>query len=91
VDVLPGIAVRVTPGHVPYHQSVLVRSEGETLFYVADLMPTRHHLPLPWIMGYDLEPLRTLESKRKLVREALDEGWWLFLRARPGSCHGPAG
>ena len=91
VDVLPGISVRVTPGHVPYHQSVLVRSEGETLFYLADVMPTRHHLPLPWIMGYDLEPLRTLESKRKLVREAMDEGWWLFFEHDPDVVMGRLG
>ncbi len=91
VDVLSGIAVRVTPGHVPYHQSVLLRSGGETLFYLADVMPTRHHLPLPWIMGYDLEPLRTLESKRKLVREAMDEGWWLFFEHDPDVVMGRLG
>jgi glyoxylase-like metal-dependent hydrolase (beta-lactamase superfamily II) len=82
-EVLPGISVRLTPGHVPFHQGVVVRSGGETLFYLADLIPTRHHLPLPWIMGYDVEPLRTLESKRRLVREALDEGWWLFFEHDP--------
>ena len=75
---LPGVSVRLTPGHVPFHQSVLVQSGGATLFYLADVMPTRHHLPLPWIMGYDVEPLRTLESKRRLVQEALEQGWWLF-------------
>jgi glyoxylase-like metal-dependent hydrolase (beta-lactamase superfamily II) len=91
VDVLPGISVRVTPGHVPYHQSVLVRSAGETLFYLADVMPTRHHLPLPWIMGYDLEPLRTLESKRKLVREALEEEWWLYFEHDPDVVMGRVG
>jgi len=77
VEVLPGIGVRLTPGHVPFHQSVVVRSGGETLCFLADVMPTRHHLPLPWIMGYDVEPLRTLESKRRLVADALDQGWWL--------------
>ncbi len=40
---------------------------GETLRSSADLIPTTAHLPLPWIMGYDLEPLRTLESKRTLA------------------------
>ena len=77
-EVLSGISVRLTPGHVPFHQSVLVRSGGETLCFLADVMPTRHHLPLPWIMGYDVEPLRTLESKRRLVKEALDRDWLLF-------------
>ena len=77
VEVLPGIGVRLTPGHVPFHQSVVVRSGGETLCFLADVMPTRHHLPLPWIMGYDVEPLRTLELMRWLVAVALDQGWWL--------------
>jgi hypothetical protein len=37
--------------------------------------PTAHHLPLPWIMGYDVEPLVTLESKRRILTRARDEGW----------------
>jgi glyoxylase-like metal-dependent hydrolase (beta-lactamase superfamily II) len=83
VDILPGIQARVTPGHVPHHQSIVVRSAGETLIFLADVMPTSHHLPLPWIMGYDVEPLRTLESKRKLLRQAEDEGWWFFFEHDP--------
>ncbi|MBW8772514.1 MAG: MBL fold metallo-hydrolase, partial [Gemmatimonadetes bacterium] len=47
--------------------------------FLADLMPTVHHLPLPWIMGYDVEPLRTLESKRSLLQKAAGEGWWIVL------------
>ena len=74
-EVLPGISARVTPGHVPWHQAVLVQDGGEKAAFVADLIPTASHLRLPWIMGYDLEPLRTLESKRQLLREAADEGW----------------
>ena len=77
-ELFPGISVRVIPGHVPYLQGVTLKSGGDALFYLADLMPTRHHLPLPWIMGYDVEPLRTLESKRLVVREALADGWRLF-------------
>jgi glyoxylase-like metal-dependent hydrolase (beta-lactamase superfamily II) len=75
--VIPGISVRVTPGHVPYHQSVLVSDGGETACFLGDLVPTAAHLPLPWIMGYDLEPLRTLESKRVLLTEAAERGWRL--------------
>ena len=75
VDVLPGISVRLTPGHVPFHQSVLVEDQDEAAVFLGDVMPTAAHLPLPWIMGYDLEPLRTLESKRALVNEAADRNW----------------
>jgi len=75
VDVVPGISVRVTPGHVPWHQVVLVKDRGETSAFVGDLLATASHLPLPYIMGYDLEPLRTLESKRSFLRDALTGSW----------------
>ena len=83
-EVLPGISVRLTPGHVPWHQAVLVRDRGETAAFIADLIPTAAHLPLPWIMGYDLEPLRTLESKRVLLRDAAEGGWRVVLEHDPG-------
>lgn len=73
--IVPGIKVLVTPGHTPWHMSVLVESRGETLLYPADTIPTAHHIPLPWIMGYDVEPLRTLESKRALYTRGVAEGW----------------
>ncbi|NIM51121.1 MAG: MBL fold metallo-hydrolase [Gemmatimonadales bacterium] len=83
VEVLPGIHVLPTPGHVPYHQSVLVTSGGEAACFLADLVPTAAHLPLPWIMGYDLEPLVTLESKRELLARAEGEGWVLVFEHDP--------
>ena len=84
VEIVPGIATLPTPGHCPFHQSVLVRSGGETACFMADVVPTMAHLPLPWIMGYDVEPLVTLESKRALLRRAVDERWLLV------STHDPA-
>ena len=75
VELLPGISLRHTPGHTPHHQGVLIESAGERMFYLADLAPTTAHVPLPWIMGYDVEPLVTLESKRRLWAEAAAERW----------------
>ena len=77
VEIVPGVSVYRTPGHCPHHQSVLVTSEGQTACFLADVVPTMAHLPLPWIMGYDVEPLVTLESKRALLRRAVDERWLL--------------
>jgi len=74
-EILPGLSARLTPGHVPWHQSLVIRSGGETAVFLGDVIPTHHHLPLVYIMGYDLEPLRTLESKRALLAEALAGGW----------------
>jgi glyoxylase-like metal-dependent hydrolase (beta-lactamase superfamily II) len=76
-ELRPGVSVRMTPGHTPHHQSVVLQSGGETLCFLGDVVPTAHHLPLPWIMGYDVEPLVTLESKRALLGEALAEEWLL--------------
>jgi glyoxylase-like metal-dependent hydrolase (beta-lactamase superfamily II) len=73
--ILPGLSLRRTPGHTPHHQGILLESGSERLFYLADLAPTTSHVPLPWIMGYDVEPLVTLESKRTLWAEAASEGW----------------
>jgi glyoxylase-like metal-dependent hydrolase (beta-lactamase superfamily II) len=75
VELLSGISLRRTPGHTPHHQGIMVESGGERLFYLADLAPTTSHVPLPWIMGYDVEPLVTLETKRAVWAEAASERW----------------
>jgi len=77
-DIVKGIRVVPTPGHTPFHQSVLIESGGERAFYLGDLVPTHAHLPLPWIMGYDVEPLVTLETKRRVLKQALEEQWLLI-------------
>ncbi len=91
VEILPGISVLRTPGHTPHHQSVLIRSAGESAIFLADVMPTSAHLPLPWIMGYDVEPLVTLESKRTLVQRAMDENWLLVFEHDPTVAWGRVG
>ncbi|HET7200800.1 MAG TPA: MBL fold metallo-hydrolase, partial [Burkholderiales bacterium] len=88
---LPGIRCLPTPGHVPFHQSVLVESGGERVCFLADLVPTSAHLPLPWIMGYDLEPLVTLESRRRLYARAEAEGWLLCFEHDPAVVAGRLG
>jgi glyoxylase-like metal-dependent hydrolase (beta-lactamase superfamily II) len=84
-EIVPGVGVVPTPGHTPHHQSVLVRSEGQTACFLADLVPTAAHLPLPWIMGYDLEPLVTLETKRALLERARREDWLLVFEHDPAT------
>ena len=82
-EVTEGLRVLPTPGHTPQHQSVLVQSDGETACFLADVCPTSAHLPLPWIMGYDVEPLVTLESKRSLWERARAESWLLVFEHDP--------
>jgi glyoxylase-like metal-dependent hydrolase (beta-lactamase superfamily II) len=71
----PHVEVRVAPGHTPHMQVLLVRTGEGTVLFLADLVPTASHLSYPWIMAYDLEPLRTLESKRGLLSQAAVGGW----------------
>jgi glyoxylase-like metal-dependent hydrolase (beta-lactamase superfamily II) len=78
VELWPGIRLLPTPGHTPGHQSILLESDGARGLYVADLMPTAAHAPLPWIMGYDVEPLVTLETKRRILKRAMEEEWLLI-------------
>ena len=74
-DIVKGIRAIPTPGHTPHHQGLLIESDGEKAFFIADLAPTVSHLPLAWIMGYDVEPLVTLETKRRILARALEEDW----------------
>ncbi len=76
-ELLPGLRLIPTPGHTPHHQSVLLTDGDAALCFLGDVVPTQWHLPLPWIMGYDVEPLVTLESKRWLLARALEERWTL--------------
>ena len=74
-EIVPGIRALPTPGHTPGHHGLLIESAGERAFYIADLVPTTAHLPLPWIMGYDVEPMVTLETKRRILARAVAEDW----------------
>lgn len=73
----PRIRVEPAPGHTPHLQVVIVEGGERTVCFLADLVPTATHVPYPWIMGYDLEPLETLASKKRLLPRAAREGWIL--------------
>ena len=75
---VPGVHLVHTPGHTPGHQSIKLQSPEGSFFYLADLCPTSAHISLPWIMGYDLYPMTTLEVRRKIYREATRNNWLLF-------------
>ena len=73
--VAPGVELVRVPGHTEHMQCVKVTGGGKVGFFFADLVPTTAHLPLPWIMGYDLYPMTTLENKKRWIPEAIREGW----------------
>jgi len=82
-ELLPGVTAVVTPGHTRCHQSVKIESEGRIAFFLGDLIPTVSHLPLPYIMGYDLYPIQTLETKRWVLDRAFEENWLLIFEHDP--------
>jgi glyoxylase-like metal-dependent hydrolase (beta-lactamase superfamily II) len=75
VEIVPGVSVVGIPGHNADIQAVKIAGGGRVLLFVADMLPTRHHLPLPWMPGYDLYPLKTLETKRKRIAEMVQNKW----------------
>ena len=78
-EIAPGVRVVPTPGHTAGHQSVLVGAgDGPKALFLGDVVPTAVHTRLPWVMGYDLEPARTVETKRALFTRALAENWLLL-------------
>lgn len=82
-ELWPGVRVVPLEGHTTAMQAVKVEDERETLFFCADLVPTRTHLRLPYVMAYDNRPLTTLDEKRALLTEASAEGWILVLEHDP--------
>ena len=76
--VVEGLTLETVRGHSETMQTVRLNRGGQTLYSFADLIPTRHHLPFAWIMGYDLYPVETLEAKKRLLPQALAENWLCF-------------
>jgi glyoxylase-like metal-dependent hydrolase (beta-lactamase superfamily II) len=74
-EVLPGLTLETVPGHSRTMQCVRLERGGRTLYGFADLVPTRAHVSLAWVMGYDLYPVETVEAKRRLLPRAAREGW----------------
>jgi len=82
-EISEGVRVLVTPGHTEHHQCVLVESDQQKALFLGDLIPMVSHLPYPYIMGYDLYPMRTLETKKRVLGQAYDEHWLLIFQHDP--------
>lgn len=74
-EIAPGVSVVRVQGHTRDMQCVKLSGGGKTALFLADLVPTRAHLPPAWIMAYDLEPMATLEAKKKWIPEIVRNGW----------------
>jgi glyoxylase-like metal-dependent hydrolase (beta-lactamase superfamily II) len=74
----PGVDVLVFDGHTPGQQLPKIGAGSETVFFCGDLIPTQHHIPTPYIMSYDLDPVLAMEEKVSLLERAETENWVLF-------------
>ncbi|MBL7940338.1 MAG: MBL fold metallo-hydrolase [Flavobacteriales bacterium] len=77
-DVLPEIDVLLVNGHTDAMMIPHITYKGRTVVFMADLLPSIHHLPLPWVMGYDTRPLLTMTEKKSFLDRAADEDYVLF-------------
>lgn len=68
-EIVPGVEVIRVPGHNADMQCVRLSGGGKTAFCFVDLVPTTMHVQFPWIMGYDLYPMQTLENKKRWIPE----------------------
>lgn len=75
-EIVPGVEMRITPGHNRDMCIVLARSEGQTFCFWSDLIPLAGNLHPTWVAAFDLYPLTTIENKTRLLEQAAAEGWW---------------
>ena len=82
-ELFPGIEMIVLNGHTPAMQTPKIKDDKNTLFYCVDLFPTATHIPLPYIMGYDVEPMKTLAEKKEILPRAVGENWTFLFEHDP--------
>ncbi|MEC9072320.1 MAG: MBL fold metallo-hydrolase, partial [Myxococcota bacterium] len=78
-----GIRLFISDGHTEGQQLPIISDGDRTVLYCGDVIPTRVHIPIPWVMGYDIRPLQTMEEKKTLLRQAVDEDWILVYEHDP--------
>ena len=74
-----GFDIFYANGHTDKQMIPIIHYKGKTICFMADLLPTAGHLPLPFVMGYDTRPLLTLDEKEKFLKMAADNNYYLFL------------
>ena len=79
IEYEPGLSTIIANGHTLGQQLPKIEADGKTIIFVADLLPTHVHLPLPWVMGYDMRPIETLDEKKAFLDKAVEKNWYLFL------------
>jgi glyoxylase-like metal-dependent hydrolase (beta-lactamase superfamily II) len=84
-EIVPGVFVKVFPGHTAHMQAVIIKSGGKTACYISDLIPTTAHIDLTWVMAFDLFPLETIESRKRYYAQAIPEKWLTIFTHDPNT------
>ncbi|WP_417609731.1 MBL fold metallo-hydrolase [Owenweeksia hongkongensis] len=74
-----GFDVLTVSGHTDAQMCPILKYKDKTIVFMADLLPSTGHIPLPYVMGYDTRPLITLDEKGRFLKEAADKDYYLFL------------
>jgi len=74
-----GFDILFMDGHTEKQMLPMISYQGKTIVFVADLLPTTGHIPLPYVMGYDTRPLLTIKEKAAFLNQAADKEYYLFL------------
>lgn len=77
-ELFPGVSVRLFNGHTDGQVIPFIRYHDKTIVYMADLLPSSAHIPLPYVMSYDTRPLITLKEKEAFMKEAVQNNYLLF-------------
>jgi len=83
MQILPNIDFIISNGHTLGMMLPVISDDSNTLVYGADLVPTSTHIPLPWVMAYDVQPTVTIEEKKQLYNDVVDKNWILFFEHDP--------
>lgn len=83
LDWLPEIHIGYAYGHTEAMMAPRIQYQGKTIIYCADLLPSPSHIGMPYVMGYDIRPLNTLQEKERLLTQAVEQGHILFFEHAP--------
>lgn len=80
---LQDIRIRHVNGHTDDMMLLQIKYNDATILYCADLLPSVHHIPMPWVMAYDMRPLETMKEKKSILQEAVANNWILYFEHDP--------
>jgi glyoxylase-like metal-dependent hydrolase (beta-lactamase superfamily II) len=82
-DFMPGFSMYEANGHTEAMMLPLLKYKNTTVAFLADLIPSAGHIPMPYVMGYDVRPLNTMKEKEYILKQAAENNWALFFEHDP--------